>query len=191
MYDALKETFNRVVQLSDADWAYALPLFKYVEYKKGELILREGEVHHHSIFILSGALRIYNFNGQKESIRNIFLEHSMFNESASYFLKKPSLYNLDAIEATKAFILHRNDAEALFSRSIPLATIGRKFAEFALATVVERNNELTSMDSKTRYLKLLKEKPHIFQRVPQYMIASYLGITPEALSRIRREIQEQ
>ncbi len=188
MYDALKQTFDRIVPLSDADWAFALPLFKYVEYKKGELILREGEVHQHSIFVITGALRIYNFNGNKESIRNIFLENSMFNESGSYFLKKPSLYNIDAIEATKAFIMHRNDAEVLFSRSVQLATLGRRFVEYALATVVERNNELTNLDGKARYLKLLKEKPHVFQRVPQYMIASYLGITPEALSRIRKEV---
>lgn len=188
MFDLLKNTFNRVMPLSEADWAFALPRFKYVEYKKGELILREGEVHHHSIFVIEGALRIYNFNGNKESIRNIFLENSMFNESASYFLKKPSLFNIDAIEPTKAFLLHREDADAIFSHSISLATLGRRFVEYALATVAERNNELMALDGKQRYLKLLKDKPHIFQRVPQYMIASYLGITPEALSRIRKEI---
>jgi CRP/FNR family transcriptional regulator, anaerobic regulatory protein len=190
MYDKLKSIMSHLHPISEADWAFAVPYVKYEEVKKGTILLREGQVCNTIYFVVSGALRIYQFNGQKETIRNIFLENSLFTESASAYTRCPSEYSIDALEDAKLLTISYHDAETIFTHSIALATLGRRLVQNVLATIIDRNNEVLNLDGKARYRKLLKEKPQIFQRVPQYMIASYLGLTPEALSRIRKEIME-
>jgi CRP/FNR family transcriptional regulator, anaerobic regulatory protein len=190
MYDKLKSVMSRLHPISESDWAFAVPYIKYVEVKKGAILLQEGQVCNTIYFVVTGALRIYQFNGQKETIRNIFLENSLFTESASAYTRRPSEYTIDAIENSQLLIISYHDAEVIFTHSIALATLGRRMVQNVLATIIDRNSEVLNLDGKARYRKLLKEKPHVFQRVPQYMIASYLGLTPEALSRIRKEIME-
>jgi CRP/FNR family transcriptional regulator, anaerobic regulatory protein len=190
MYDKLKSVMTQIHPISESDWAFAVPYFKYEEVKKGAVLLKEGQVCNTTYFVVAGALRIYQFNGQKETIRNIFLENSLFTESASAYTRRPSEYSIDALEDSKLLTISYQDSELVFTHSIALATLARRIIQNVLATIIDRNNEVLNLDGKARYRKLLKEKPHIFQRVPQYMIASYLGLTPEALSRIRKEIME-
>jgi CRP-like cAMP-binding protein len=162
-----------------------------VSFKKGELLLKEGEVFRQVLFIKQGLLRVYYLHEGKEIIRQFFFENGFVTEYESFLGQKPSYYFIDAVEDTEALTLSHHDYLMLTDTYVNFLRFAKMFAENVVQHVGARYMSIIRDDAKTRYLQLIKERPKVIQRVPQYMIASYLGITPEALSRIRKEMAEE
>lgn len=189
MYDNLRAILTKYVGPIDAHlWEQIERVFTPKTFRKGEIIVSQGQVCRALYFINSGAVRIYTLHEGKEAIRQFFFEYSFFNELASFLTQEPSDYYVDALEDTDALCITKTDLDHLYETSTTLLRLGKMMAESGLIFNSRRNTSLIRDDGETRYLKLLQERPKIMQRVPQYMVASYLGLTPEALSRIRGKL---
>lgn len=188
MNEAIAAYLRRVLPFTDAELTAMAEVLRPRTFAKGAFFLKEGEVCREVLFIQSGLIRLYYVNDGRENIRQFMFENSFITEYESFLSRRPSNYFIDAIEPTQALALSFEDLEALQQRFTNFLRFGKIIAESVVIHVGNRYMSLIRDDATTRYLTLMKERPKVMQRVPQYMIASYLGITPEALSRIRKEL---
>jgi CRP-like cAMP-binding protein len=106
----------------------------------------------------------------------------------SFLSQSKSSFYIQTLESTDALKITFEDLDKLFNSSLIFMKLGKVMAERSTINLIKRSVSLLKDDAKHRYLNLMKERPSLIQRVPQFMIASYLGVTPESLSRIRKEI---
>jgi len=156
---------------------------------KGTLLLREGEICSKIFFVEKGLLRIYTIDSNgKEHIIQFSPENWWFSDRGSLYFEEPSDYFVEAIEDSRVVFLEKE----LFDFGGPNNDLIRSFNDKLLNNHIrqlqKRINLLLSATAEQRYLNFVKIYPDIMLRVPQWMIASYLGITPEGLSRVRREL---
>lgn len=159
------------------------------EFSRGEMIIQAGDYSPDYYFIEEGVLRSYTIdeNG-KEHIIQFGTENWIISDRNSSLCKKEAKFYIQAIEDSKVVILNE-DLSSLIQSMNP------KYIETQLALLQnhvrhmqDRINSLLGATAKTRYLDFIKLYPNLMARVPQWMIASYLGITPESLSRVRKDI---
>jgi CRP-like cAMP-binding protein len=159
---------------------------------KGDYLLREGELCKHTFFVESGLLRMYSIDSRgKEHILQFACEGWFISDRSSIYFNEPSDYFIDAIEDTTYVIL---DPAALQSGSGDYPEF-RAFNERALHNHIrqlqKRITSLIGASAEERYSAFTQLYADLIQRVPQWMIASYLGITPESLSRVRKSIVQK
>lgn len=165
-----------------------MPFFEYQEVRKGEHLLETGKVCNEVHFIVEGCARIYFSHESRDVSRQFFFEDSFVTEFGSLISHKPSLYAIDAVEDCKLLSISVENLDKLYDSSINFLKFGKRIAEYTCIFVVNRNVEMVISSANERYQRLMKERPKVMSRVPLHMIASYLGITPEALSRIRKDV---
>lgn len=159
----------------------------FVNFKKGALIHHANTICTRSYFIHTGLLRTYFIKDGKEVSEYFSEEGEWVNSPRSFMLRKPDIYYIDAIETTEAFCLHVNDLVHLFE-SFPEM---ERYARLSMGTVfgnfMERINSMRFTTAKEKHLHFCETSQNIYHRIPLGMIASYLDITQEKLSRIRAE----
>ena len=124
----------------------------------------------------------------EEITGQFFFENGWYTDYESFLLQKPSKQNIDALEPTELILLSKSDLFNLYITIPKFEKFGRIMAENAFMGLRNRTELLTQQSAEERYLKLVKERPKVIERVPQHYIASYLGIKPPSLSRIRKRI---
>ncbi|WP_228527723.1 Crp/Fnr family transcriptional regulator [Pararhodonellum marinum] len=154
---------------------------------KGEFLLQKGQVCTHSFFVLEGLVRFFSIDQEgKEHIVQFAPENWFISDRGSIFFGKPSEYFIDAIEPTHVVMLD----SGFFHKATAISSEFRTYNEYLLQNHIRqlqnRINLLIGANAEIRYLDFLTLYPNITQRVPQWMVASYLGITPESLSRVRK-----
>ncbi|ASO07263.1 CRP-like cAMP-binding protein [Arenibacter algicola] len=167
-------------------------LIKKVEFRnieKGEVLLRPGEVCRHSFFIENGLLRSYTVDDAgKEHIIQFGSENWIVSDRSSAFFNEPSDLFIDAIEDTEVVLISSD----FINEASEISSSFRNYNQIALQNHIrhqqKRINLLLSASAERRYMNFIKLYPDLTLRVPQWMIASYLGITPESLSRVRKEL---
>ncbi|WP_347156705.1 Crp/Fnr family transcriptional regulator [Pontibacter chitinilyticus] len=168
------------------------PHLKTRHVEKGQQLLRVGEVCLYSSFVLEGCLRSYVIDAKgKEHIIQFAPENWWISEQISFFKKEPAIYYIDAIEATDFVALDSAFFEEL-NRVVP--HMQQMLNDLQLNSLRSFQKRLISHLSETgeqRYLGFIKTYPSLSLRLPQWMIASFLGLTPESLSRIRKELQDK
>jgi len=184
----LKENICRLVPHTDEEFDFASQFFKYRKYKKKDHWLLEGEICTEVVFIIKGCLRYYLVKDGAERTTEIFFENKWFTDFESWLTKRPIGFYVDALEETEVLSISFRDLEAIYDRYPKCERIGRLIAESTIIHLCNRFNSLMRDSPQERYIKMLEEQPEIIDRIPQYYIASYLGIEPESLSRIRRKI---
>lgn len=175
--------------LDDNDFEQLLPYFEFRDLAHNQYILRAGEVCKHFLFVDEGLLQFLSLDEKGvEHILQFAPENWLMADRSSMYFDEPSLYYIKAIEPSKVVFLHPQ----FFSEAAKLRFEFSRFTEKSLQRSVyylqRRINSLLAMTAKERYLEFIELYPNLLLRVPQWMIASYLGITPESLSRVRREI---
>jgi CRP/FNR family transcriptional regulator, anaerobic regulatory protein len=158
---------------------------------KKEFLVRQGETCRHIVFINEGLMRLYYDVEGEEHVRQFHFERSFCSEYQSFLTQQPAQMSLQALEDTELLLISHTDLHALFRLNQEFERIGRILAEQSFIFVSQRFASILLESPEERYQILVRERPKVVQRVPQYMIASYLGITPEALSRIRKRLAEQ
>jgi CRP-like cAMP-binding protein len=167
-------------------------LIKKVEFRnieKGEVLLRPGEVCRHSFFIENGLLRSYTVDDAgKEHIIQFGSENWIVSDRSSAFFNEPSDLFIDTIEDTEVVLISSD----FINEASEISSSFRNYNQIALQNHIrhqqKRINLLLSASAERRYMNFIKLYPDLTLRVPQWMIASYLGITPESLSRVRKEL---
>jgi len=155
--------------------------------KKKEFFLQAGKVCKTIGFIESGSFIFFENVDGEEKICDFAFENDWLAQYKSLLSKQPSEVNIQAIENATILSMNMDKMNALVNQLPKVGTIRTTLAEEYFTLSTQRASNLTNLDAKNRYEALLKECPDIHQRIPQYYIASYLGIKPQSLSRIRAE----
>ena len=157
-------------------------------YKKGAILLKEGQLSVDTYFILEGCIREYIITDGEEKTTNFFTEEQWVISLSNFSPQSPSTHYLACVEDCTVVVGNEQQAREMFRNFPRFETISRAIVE---ADFAQQKKVLTSYLTDTpeqRYLKLLKSRPDLFQRIPQYQIASYIGVKPESLSRIRKRV---
>lgn len=155
-------------------------------FRKKALLLRAGHACTANYFIVKGCCRSFQVNEKEAEIINHFaIENWWITDYFSLESRKPSEYNIQAIEDTECAVLYRDRQDELFEKLPQLERYFRIISQRALAAALQRVIYLFSHTGEERYEHFRQSFPEFVQRVPQYMLASYLGFTPEFLSKIR------
>lgn len=163
-------------------------LMTVVEIKKNEVIVREGQICNVCYFVLKGCLRQYILQDGIEKTIAIYTEEQAINFYANQKDTKKSESFLVSLEDSLLLTGNPDTDEAIYSKFPVLAEITRNMLEADLGQTQLTLAKFISSSPEERYLNLLNDRPELFQRVPLAVIASYLGMTPESLSRIRKRI---
>ncbi|MDJ0626621.1 MAG: Crp/Fnr family transcriptional regulator [Rhodobacter sp.] len=159
--------------------------------KKGEHALRAGTVANDVFFVHRGLLRYY-FNdpgeGGAERTGQFFDEGIVVTDAESFLTKTPGEQNFQALEPTSIVIIPRAALYDGYDNDHAIERFGRLMLEQGLIGSQRRASRLLTLQPEERYRTFVQSRPEVARRVPQYLIASYLGLTPESLSRIRRRI---
>lgn len=188
--EKLKNFFDQIKPLNKEEWTVAMPLFRSKQLRKGECFVKEGEVTNELGFIESGLLRLFYRQDGQEKNMIFFKESTLAGDFFSFLTRSPSIRPIEALEDTRLYCIQFQDLQRLYQMP-KWEHIGRRLSEWAYIFAVQRANRLLHDDFETRYLTLLQEQPDLIRRVPQFMIASYLDMTPETLSRIKKRISEK
>ncbi|MFC0183777.1 cAMP-binding domain of CRP or a regulatory subunit of cAMP-dependent protein kinases [Pseudarcicella hirudinis] len=184
----LLDFVSQFVELNNEEVKEFASLIYTKKLKKWEFLLEKGMVAEEIVFIRKGVLRQYYSLGENEWTFEIEAESGIVTNQYSYLLQCPSLDNIQALEETFLEVIRVEELKKLYDKYHKFEKLGRLLSEQLHFRASMRNRSLISDSALTRYQKLKKQRPEIFERVPQYHIASYLGITPQSLSRLRKAV---
>lgn len=186
MKQALTDHIQKIIVLTEEQLALALSYFKPSSHPKGEILVKEGEFSRHMNFVLKGCLRIYFIreDGQ-EATRHLAFEHQFATGLASFIRNKPSFEYMQVMEDSELLRITRED----FYDLLNLIPVWEKFYRYYLEDAYINNLEIfqreITKDAELRYKELLERNPHVVMRLPNKIVASYLNMSPETLSRVK------
>ncbi|WP_297424999.1 Crp/Fnr family transcriptional regulator [Clostridium sp.] len=158
---------------------------------KGEVIVHIGEMKSEIYFVTSGLIRNYYIDINGNDITRFFIEEGSFCNTEILLKLEPSKYCIEALEDCKALVIHKKILKELIEENLYCMKVYMKALENSLRYKIDRESSFLLKSATERYLDFRKMHPSLEERVYQSYIASYLGITPVSLSRIRRTIKEE
>jgi len=176
------------ITISAADLEIILASFKTKQVKKGQLILKRGQVADQYFYIKSGALRFFFGEFSEQLTAWVVFQNEFFTEISSLNPQKPTRFNIEAIEDTELIYIGKTEMERLYKAFSSWQEFGRITWEAMAVRMIDQIISFQTLSAEERYLEFLANS-ELVQRVPVKQIASYLGITPNALSRIRKNIR--
>lgn len=186
---ALKSWLNRYYGfLTEEDLDLFKPHLVERSLGKDEFILTEGRCCRQMSFVVSGAFRMFYVSDGSEINAHFFIENDFMVDFDSFLLQTPSKYSIQALEKSTIVCFEHEVLWAAYDRSKNWERFGRLMAQQCYTMITERLENFLFMDGRARYLRLMEDNPAIFDRVPLYHLASYLGMERESLSRIRNRI---
>jgi len=163
--------------------------FVPIQVDKNEQVVFEGKVSRTLFFVDKGLMHTFVIDKEGDSNTIQFgFENYWVGDMFSFFSGKPALFNLEALETTKLFAMEYIDFEKACNQIPKFERFFRILVQNGYLSSLKRIAHTFSHDAEQRYLSLIKQQPDLQQRVPQYLVASYLGIKPQSLSRIRRNL---
>lgn len=190
MFDRLKASLDRLLPLTPEEFVHFVTLLTPRKLAKHEHYLRAGEVCTHVAFINQGCLRYYYLKDGNEFNGQFFFEGTWIGEYQSFLTGQPSIQYFDALENVELLVMQHRDLQKLYTDLPQFERFGRVLAENVVIGSQRRTASLLFDSPEERYLKLIAERPKVVERIPLHHIASYLGIKPESLSRIRKRLAD-
>jgi len=179
---------SKNIPITDENWEIYSGRNTRKEYRKKDLILQEGEVENYLSFVEQGAARLFFVKQNKELTTRFVFKYQYLTSYDSFLQRSPSRCNVEALTDMVVWQIHYDDLQEVYRTSPVGNLIGRLTVENIYLAKLNKEYSYLSESAEERYLKLMKEQPDLFQLIPLKHIATYLGITPQALSRIRRRI---
>lgn len=177
--------------MSDKDLQKVLSRFRSKTFMKSDMLPTYGKISNHLQFIQEGLLRVYTIDNQaKEVTLQIGIENAWVNDLYSYFTQKPSENFVEIMQPTSILQIHREDLEILFKDVPTMESFIRLKLQQSYSRLHYRAFNQLNQSAAERYLKFQQKYGHIENRVPQYIIASYLNLSPEHLSKIRSRLSK-
>jgi CRP-like cAMP-binding protein len=189
MFELFFNKVNEKVNLTEDEQEICKSLLMSKKLRKKQYLLQEGDVAKYSAFVEKGALRSYTIDDKgSEHIIQFAIEGWWISDIYSFLTGEPSTYNIEALEDCELLTLTKAAQEELVEKVPKFERYLRILMQGAYIALQRRMTGTLVYTAEEKYLSLTKAYPDIIQRVPQHMIASYLGVTPETLSRIRRQM---
>lgn len=188
-FQPLLEYIDRVVQLDEEEKRKLTSFLTYRKFLKGQYFLQQGDICKNSGFVISGCTKTFYVDDQgQEHVVMFSIEDWWTSDMGSYITQKPSDFNVQCIENTSLIQFSYEQQNQMLEEIPKLERFFRKIIERAFVASQKRVVRNLSMTAKDRYLFFRNTYPKIDQRIPQYLIASYLGITKEFLSKIKSQL---
>ena len=187
-FEPFKNWLKQTSFLTEADCALFEPFLQTKQLAAKECFLAEGKVCSEIGFINKGGFRTYYLADGKEINTRFVFENDFVVDYDSFLEAKPSKYLIEALEDSEIVTFNQQALFNGYNQSQNWERFGRIMAEQSYKLTTARVESFLFMDGEQRYLNLLKNEPVIFQRIPLYHIASYLGLERESLSRLRNKI---
>ena len=188
MYPLLYANFISKAPLTADEFALIEAAVKPVKVKKKTKLLTGGDVCRFSIFVNKGCLRSYSIDNKGEHVVQFAFENNWIGDLYSYITETASHLTIETMEECELLYLYKKDMEQLYVQIPSMERIMRLQFQNAYVAVQRRLNATLRITAEERYTALLRSQPDIAQRIPLLHIASYLGIAPESLSRIRKQL---
>lgn len=184
----LKEIFDTIFNVDVELWDSFADKFIIREFKKNEIVKKADQTEHYLNFISIGSMGNFISSNGSETCISISVAKSFSSDYYSFLTQKPSVIYSTALESTQLLSISHNDLSNLYSKSNKGVWIGKTIAEQLFIQRQQTQIDLLTLTAEERYKKLLSEKPEIIQKIALKHIASYIGVTPESLSRLRKKI---
>lgn len=192
MLDLIIENVTRHIRLTEEEIGYFTSILKVRKFRKRQYVLQSGDVCRFETFVNKGLLRSYAVDKEgQEHITMFAMEGWWISDFYSLLSQTPATLNIDALEETEVVQIEHSDLEKLYDRIDKFNKFFRILLQNAFIAHQQRILSAISQSAEERYASFTKKYPSLEQRVPQHQIASFLGITPETLSRIRRQRMEK
>ncbi len=189
---SLKVVLKRDANFTDADYKRFDSFLTRTSVRKKEHYLRAGEISRATAYVVSGCLRRYIVDEHaKEIIVNFAVEDWWIGDLDSFHHQKPSVYYIQALEESEMLLLSREDYVRVCEILPKYKTFHEEKVQRNYYATLTRLSLLKSGTAEEKYLSLMHELPQLFQRIPLHYIASYLGIEPESLSRLRKRLSKK
>lgn len=189
MYQLFFQTFNTKVRLTDKEEETIKEFLTPKKLRKKQYLLQDGDACKFIAFVQKGALREYSVDEKgNEHIIQFAIEGWTISDLYSFLTNEPSIYNIDALEDSELVLISKSAHEELLLNVPKYETYTRLQITGAYIAMQKRLTSINATSLEERYTSFNQLYPEIVQRVPQHMIASYMGLQPETLSRIRRKI---
>ncbi|RYF98599.1 MAG: Crp/Fnr family transcriptional regulator [Chitinophagaceae bacterium] len=185
----LFNNFNKYARLTEEEFDQVEKLLSKRIVKRKRTLLAEGDISRYIYFIEKGAMRSFTVNKDGvEHVVQLAIEDHWIGDLYSFVTQVPGNINIEAIEDTEVWLLPHHELEILYGQVPTLERYFRQLFQRAYVVLQQRFNLTLSHNADERYRVLIKDHPQIAARIPLIYIASFLGITPESLSRIRRQL---
>ncbi len=188
MSHVIRNKLSKYVAISDADWQLIEPKWKEVSCKKGDFIIRKGQVEDYFYIVKEGVQRLYFTKDENEICLGFSYNNSWSGGYESFITRKPSRMEVQALSDSSFYRICHADLQWVYANCPIMERWGRLILEELLTMRATREIEMMSFSSEERFEMLLNRSKHLLQLVPQKHIASYLGMTPETFSRLRAKI---
>lgn len=187
--EIFKTYLQKKVAITDEQFNLIADHLKVKSFEKNEMILMKGDVSSQGFFVATGLLRSYSIDSKgKTHIIQFAPEQWWLSERNGLLFNEPSDYFIDSVEATKAVIMTKDFMNEAAKHVPCMNDLNNNMLNNSIRFMQKRINMLLSATAEERYLNFITLYPNLTLRVPQWMIASYLGITPESLSRVRKDL---
>ena len=187
MINNLIEFLSAYGNLSQNSFEIILKSNLIKEFKKNDILLKEGQYAKECYFVLKGCLRSYYLLNDEEKTTSFFVENDPITP-VSYTMEEPSKYYISCLENSIVTVGNKSITKNLLKEHPEINQLFININEAQLASNRESLDSYINLSPENRFRKLVDERPELIQRVPQYHLASYLGIKPQSLSRIKRRI---
>lgn len=191
----MKQEFRRHLEkfalIDDMAWHDFEAVLHHKSYAKDEIILEADKVCKFIGFLLKGNTRVYEIVEGIEVNRVFFLEKNFVTEYYSFITQSPSKEWIICLEDCEVLMVYYDDLQKLYEKHKSIERMGRRVAEQMYIRQRNKVAQFLILNPEERYLYLLNNRPQLLDQIPHYHIASYLGITPQSLSRIRKRLEEK
>jgi CRP-like cAMP-binding protein len=189
MFELIRKNIAKHIQLTDEEFNYFTSLIKTKRLRKKQFLLEEGEICNNECFVNSGCLRLYYLDDKgQEHIVQFAVMDWWIGDQFSFLTGQPSRYFIDALLESEVLLIEKTKLEELYIKIPKFERFFRIAFQSAFVAMQQRILSKLSDPAEKNYLDFVHRYPEIEQAVPQHQVASYLGISPESLSRIRRQL---
>ncbi|MGZ3838598.1 MAG: Crp/Fnr family transcriptional regulator [Flavisolibacter sp.] len=193
MWDLLVQNIaKRNIILTSEELETLQSLFTHRRFRKNQYILQQGEIARYETFVVKGLTRTYEVDDKgQEHVLFFGPEEWWTGDLYSFLSDLPTNYNVDCLEDTEVLQISKKNLDALYEKVPKINQYFRILFQNAFISTAQRVGASLSKSALERYQEFREKYPHIEQRIPNHQIASFLGITPQSLSRIRRQYAEK
>lgn len=186
--EQIRTYFEQTLTLSDRDWEIFSSKLVRESVPKKTLLLKAGQTENYLSFIAEGMVRLYVPGEEKDLTFGFAFEQAFVSAYDSFLTQTPATYCVETLTKTVLWRLSHADLQDIYQETEIGNTLGRLAGENQFLRKAKRELSLLNQTAEERYQNLFAERPEIIQKIPLKYIASYIGITPQALSRIRKRI---
>ena len=188
MNENFKIALSKFINLTENEWLLFSESLIKKHYKKGEYFLKEGDLCNYVGFTDKGLFSYFYIINGVQRMRGFFYTNDFISNYPGFLLNNESKAYIQALENCSVTLIHRDEITILYEKIPKLQQLSKNIVESLYVDVSEKYESFFLKTAKERYLELIQNKPKVVQKIPQYMVASYIGVTPEGLSRIKKRI---